>query len=477
MDIGIEEQQALYQKRIPIYPRSVKGKFRNFKWAVLGLAYSVFFLLPWLPWSRVSGPTQPIAFDLAARRFYLLDVVMFPQDVIWLALLLAIAATLLFFVTGLVGRAFCGYFCFQTLWTDAFILIERLIQGERPARIRLHRQDWNAEKVVKLAATHIVWLALAFATALTFVLYFGDAQTLVARIFQGQAAAAAYITLGVLTASTYIAAGWAREQICTYICPYARFQGVMYDPETLTVLYDERRGDGSRGRVAPRLGLKKREERLAQGHGDCIDCGFCVQVCPTGIDIREGLQYQCISCGLCADACNTIMDSMGYPRGLIRYDSLTNLATPTPRKPRIEWRRFKVLGYAIAMVTLSGLLGYAVSERSLFEASVQQVRQPLYVIMADGSIRNRYQIRINNKTEQDQVYRIEARGLPPHSLDLGSFAQIRVRAGSSVTIPASVRLTPALARQTHDFEVLVIPAATPAQALQKRAHFSSREAG
>lgn len=477
MDIGIEEQQALYQKRIPIFPRSVKGKFRNFKWAVLAVAYGVFFLLPWLPWSRASGPAQPIAFDLAARRFYLFDVVMFPQDVIWLALLLAIAATLLFFVTGLVGRAFCGYFCFQTLWTDAFILIERWIQGERPARIRLYRQAWNAEKIVKLALTHAIWLMLSFATALTFVLYFGDAQTLVAKIFSGEAVAAAYMTLGVLTATTYIAAGWAREQICTYICPYARFQGVMYEPETLTVLYDERRGEGIRGRVVPRAGLKKREERLALGHGDCIDCGFCVQVCPAGIDIREGLQYECISCGLCADACNTIMDSMGYPRGLIRYDSQTNLASAVPRKPRIEWKRFKVLGYAVAVVTLSSLLGYAISQRSLFEASVQQIRQPLYVVMADGSIRNRYQIRVNNKTDVDQVYRIEAHGLPPQALDLGSFAQVRVRAGSSVTVPASVRLSPQLAAQTREFEIRVVPLAAPAQATQKRAHFSSREAG
>lgn len=474
MHTGIEEQQALYQKRIPIFTRSVRGKFRNFKTAVLAVAYTIFFSLPWLPWTRPSGPTQPIAFDLGARRFYLFDVVMFPQDIIWLALLLAIAATLLFFVTGLVGRAFCGYFCFQTLWTDAFISIERFIQGERPARIRLYKQDWNAEKLGKLALTHAAWLVLSLATALTFVMYFGDAQTLLGNFWRGDAARAAYVTVIVLTATTYLAAGWAREQICTYMCPYARFQGVMYDPETLTVIYDEKRGEGPRGRAAPRTGLKTREERLQQGHGDCIDCGFCVQVCPTGIDIREGLQYQCISCGLCADACNTILDSMGYPRGLIRYDSERNVTRGEPQRAGIDWRRYKVVGYGVAMVSLSALLTFAISSRDLHEGSVQQVRQPLYVVMADGSIRNRYHIRISNKTDTDHLYRIEARGIPQAALDLGSLRQIKVRAGKSLTVQASVRLDPATAARTREFELAIIPIADPQHAAHKRAHFSTR---
>ena len=474
MHTGIEEQQALYQKRIPIFTRSVRGKFRSFKWAVLTLAYSVFFVLPWLPWTRPAGPSQPIAFDLAARRFYLFDVVMFPQDVIWLALLLAIAATLLFFVTGLVGRAFCGYFCFQTLWTDAFVAIERFIQGERPARIRLYKQGWDSEKIVKLALTHAAWLLLAMATALTFVFYFGDAQTLWTNYWRGDAAAAAYITVTVLTLTTYIAAGLAREQVCTYMCPYARFQGVMYDPETLTVLYDEKRGEGSRGRVSPRPGLKTREERLQQGYGDCIDCGFCVQVCPAGIDIREGLQYQCISCGLCADACNTIMDSMSFPRGLIRYDSEANLARPVPRAPRIDWRRYKVCGYGLAMPALSTLLAFAVTTRDLHEGSVQQVRQPLYIVMADGSIRNRYQIRINNKTDVDHIYRIDVQGIPQSALDLGSLRQLKVRAGKSLTVQASVRLDRATAARVDQFELIIVPIADPQHAAHKRAHFSTR---
>lgn len=474
MHTGIEEQQALYQKRIPIFTRSVRGKFRSFKSAVLVLAYTVFFSLPWLPWARSSGPSQPIAFDLGARRFYLFDVVMFPQDVIWLALLLAIAATLLFFVTGLVGRAFCGYFCFQTLWTDAFIAIERFIQGERPARIRLYKQGWDAEKTIKLLLTHGAWLALALATALTFILYFGDAQTLLMDFWRGEAAGAAYITVIVLTLTTYIAAGWAREQVCTYMCPYARFQGVMYDPETLTVLYDEKRGEGPRGRASARPGLKTRDERLQQGHGDCIDCGFCVQVCPAGIDIREGLQYQCISCGLCADACNTIMDSMGYPRGLIRYDSEANLAAALPRPPRIDWRRYKVVGYGMAMVSLSALLVFAVGARDLHEGSVQQVRQPLYVVMGDGSIRNRYQIRINNKTDVDHIYRIEVQGIPQAALDLGSLREIKVRAGKSLTVQASVRLDQATAARTRDFELTIVPIREPQHAAHKRAHFSTR---
>ncbi|HEX5675945.1 MAG TPA: cytochrome c oxidase accessory protein CcoG, partial [Azonexus sp.] len=323
------------------------------------LAFAIYFLLPWLPWSRLDAPAQAVLFDLPGRRFLIFGLTVYPQDVIWLALLLFIAAILLFFVTGLVGRAFCGYFCFQTLWTDFFIWIEHKVQGERPARVRLYRQPWNGEKVLKVGGTHALWLLTSFWTAMSFVAYFAYAPQLVVDFFTGQGAAAAYITVGILTLSTYAAAGLMREQVCTYVCPYGRFQSVMYEAETLAVHYDARRGEAAHGRAAARAGQRTLAERHEKGLGDCVDCGLCVQVCPVGIDIRDGLQYKCISCGLCIDACNTIMDSFNFPRGLIRYDSEKNLAAATPTKPRVQWKSLKTIGYGVALILMSAYLVYS----------------------------------------------------------------------------------------------------------------------
>ncbi len=270
MQPGLEEQVALYQKRIPVFTRSVKGTFRRFKTAVLVLAYAVYFLLPWLPWSRLDAPAQAVLFDLPGRRFLIFGLTVYPQDVVWLALLLFIAAILLFFVTGLVGRAFCGYFCFQTLWTDFFIWIEHWVQGERPARVRLYRQPWNGEKLLKVGGTHALWLLASFWTGFTFVAYFAYAPQLAVDFFTGEAAAAAYITTGILTLSTYAAAGLMREQVCTYVCPYGRFQSVMYEAETLAVHYDARRGEGSQGRASARAGQRTLAERHDKGLGDCV---------------------------------------------------------------------------------------------------------------------------------------------------------------------------------------------------------------
>jgi cytochrome c oxidase accessory protein FixG len=458
------ESQPLYQKRIPIITRSVKGKFRNFKWVMLVLAYGVYFGLPWLPWQRGhAAVSQAVLFDLPGRKFYLFDLVMYPQDIFGLSLLLFVAAALLFFATGLIGRAFCGYFCFQTLWTDAFIAIESLVQGERPARQRLYKQAWNAEKIGKIGLTHLLWLAWAFWTALTFVLYYGHAPELTARFFTGQAPQVAYFTVMILTLTTYVAAGWAREQVCLYMCPYARFQGVMYDPETLAVAYDSRRGEGSVGRAVPRSGLKTLAERQAQGHGDCVDCKLCIQVCPTGIDIRKGLQYQCIACGLCIDACNTIMDSMGYPRGLIRYDSEANLAAEVPAKPKLHWMRLKILGWGVALLVMAVALFMNVGSRSDVDASVQQVRQPLFVLLTDGSIRNRYQIRITNKEVEDEIYRIDVAGIPESALDMGYFREVRIATGKSLIVQASVALPLDEAKRLKGFDFVVTPKNKPAQ--------------
>lgn len=451
-----DNEPQLYAKRTAPVPRSIKGAFRTFKTSVLLLGFAVYFLLPWLPWTRNDAPAQAVLFDIPGRRYFLFDLVVYPQDIFWLSLVLFISAVVLFFATALVGRAFCGYFCFQTLWTDAFIWIEHFLQGERPARLRLAREPWsNREKLFKVGLTRLLWLLVSFWTAVTFVLYFGYAPELLMSIVTGAAPAAAYITVTALTTSTYLAAAVLREHVCTFICPYGRFQSAMYDPETLTAHYDTRRGEGSAGRAIARAGLRTLEERHAKGHGDCVDCGLCVQVCPVGIDIRAGLQSTCISCGLCVDACNTIMDKMGYPRGLVRYDSETNLAKPVPEKPYLDWKRLKVIGYGVSIILMSAYLVYDIQHRHSFEYSIQQVRSPLYVVLSDGNIRNRYQIRLTNISGASERYTIQARGIPEGALDLGNFQSVDIRNGKSVIVQASVQLDPVNAERTGQFSFVI----------------------
>ncbi|NTV94658.1 MAG: cytochrome c oxidase accessory protein CcoG [Thiobacillus sp.] len=448
--------QDLYFKRIPVMPRSIKGAFRNFKNAILLLGFSVYFLLPWLPWDRTGGPSQSILFDIPGRRYYLFDLTVYPQDIFWLSILLFIAGAILFFITALAGRAFCGYFCFQTLWTDAFMWIEHWFQGERPARLRLHRLPWsNREKLLKVGATKLAFILLSFWTALTFIFYFGYAPELLTHFFSGQAPAAAYITVTALTVSTYLAAASLREHVCTFICPYGRFQSAMYDAETLTVHYERGRGERDKGRALARAGLRTYDDRRYAGYGDCIDCGLCVQVCPVGIDIRDGLQYKCISCGLCVDACNSIMDKMGYPRGLVRYDSEVNLNSANPVEPFFDWKRLKVIGWGLSIVLMTGYLIYDIKHRSSFEHSIQQIRQPLYVTLSDGSIRNRYQIRLTNISGAEETYAIAARGLPEGALDLGNFHEVTIRNGKSVILQASVALDPERAKQLSSFDFVI----------------------
>jgi cytochrome c oxidase accessory protein FixG len=473
--MATHKDSPLFQKHIPIFVRSVEGKFRNFKTAILVLAYTVYFALPWVQWERASAANQAVMFDLVSKRFFIFNLAVYPQDIFWLSMLLFIAAIFLFFVTGLVGRAWCGYFCFQTLWTDMFMLIEHMIQGERPARVRLYKQPWNMEKILKVGSSHFFMILISFWTGFTFIAYFGYAPELLYKFFTGNAADVAYITVAVLGISTYVAGGLSREQICIHICPYARFQSVMYDADTLAVSYDARRGEGSAGRALPSSGLRTREERQAKGHGDCIDCGFCVQVCPTGIDIRKGLQYQCISCGLCIDACNNIMDSVGFPRGLIRYDSDHNLHSDHPTKPHLQWKRFKVIGYAAALLIMIGALAFSITTRSDTELRIQQVRQPLFVELSNERVRNRYQLHIVNKTEHDESYKVEVRGIPATALDLGAVTDVRLRPGKDLRLNVKVDLDEHLARQTQEFEFVVTAQTKPDAPLVREVHFSSGE--
>ncbi|MFO7602319.1 MAG: cytochrome c oxidase accessory protein CcoG [Gammaproteobacteria bacterium] len=427
--------EQLYQKRIPIYPRSVKGRFRTIKYSILFVAYGVYFLLPWLRWQRDIGPEQAILFDIVGRRFYLFDLVVYAQDIFWLAGLLGIGAFLLFFVTGIAGRVFCGYFCFQTLWTDVFILIERLAQGERNARIKLAAAPWSVNKATRMGLTWLLWLLVAFLTGLSFTLYWGDAFTLVKAFFSGAAPFPAYATTLFLTATTFVMAGLAREQTCTYMCPYARFQGAMFDQDTMTVAYDEKRGERGAGRHKPEKGLLTQAERQRQNVGDCIDCGYCVQVCPMGIDIRNGMQYQCTSCALCIDACNTIMDSINYPRGLIRYASEHSL-----QGGKVRWLKGKTVGYGVFLIAICALLVWSIATRSLVELSVSPIRQPLYVVLSDGRILNRYEIKINNKTSQPRQYQLSIEGLPGAELEFVQGNPVHVHAESSSVVLARVTM-------------------------------------
>lgn len=473
----VQEQEIhLYQKREPIFTRTVKGRFRNLKTGILLLAYTVFFALPWIPWERPSGAQQAILFDLVSRRFFIFDLVVYPQDIFLLSLLLFIAATLLFFATGLIGRAWCGYFCFQTLWTDAFMLIEHIIQGERPARMKLAKQPWSSpEKILKIGGARFLMLLLSFWTAYTFVAYFNHTPDFLWRFFTGDSVSTAYFSVAILTISTFLAGGVAREQVCIYMCPYARFQSVMYESDTLIPSYNFKRGEGPAGRIAAKSGVHTREERQAKGHGDCIDCGYCVQVCPTGIDIRNGLQYQCISCGLCIDACNTIMDSLGWERGLIRYDSERNLNLDQPQKPHLDFMRLKVLGYLAALAVMTGVLVSYFVLRSDFELRVMQSRQPLFIMLSDGKVRNRYEMHIVNKTQQDENYLIMTEGIPATAMSMGNIPNpVTVHAGKDLRVPVKVDLDSATAGKTRNFEFIVVPQSAPENQEERRVSFDSR---
>lgn len=444
-------RSTLPRKVIPIVPYSVKGRYRNLKSVILNIAFGIYFLLPWLPWK--NEVKQALLFDIANSRFHIFNLVLYPQDLMVLVGLMVIAASLLFASAAMFGRIFCGFFCFQTLWTDAFRFVETWVQGEAQARKRLQQSPWNTRKIILIGSTHALWLLLAFATAVTFTLYFADAGALLKQIFSGSAAIAAYVAIAVLTATTYVAAGFAREDVCFVACPYGKFQGVMQDSSTVTVIYDQVRGEGQHGRQAPTAKLKTVESRKTAGFGDCIDCNYCVNVCPTGVDIRKGFQIGCISCGLCVDACNNIMDSLKLPHGLIRFDQDKNLQQPGSRTQR--WSKLKNLGYLSVLLISCIATWQAMTSLTPFSTILQQQRQPLITQLSDGSLRNRYELRITNKSAQAETYLIAAHGLPE-----GSFKgrqDITVPAGKSYASDFSVSLPPAQAVNTASFQLSVTP--------------------
>jgi cytochrome c oxidase accessory protein FixG len=380
------------------------------------LTQLVFYGLPWIEW----GQRQAVLFDLGARRFYILGLVLYPQDLIYLTGLLVISALSLFLFTAVAGRLWCGYACPQTVYTEIFMWVEHKIEGNRIARMRLDEGDFSLEKLVKKWFKHIVWLGIALWTGFTFVGYFTPIRELGLAFLQTRMSSWEVFWVFFYGFATYGNAGFMREQVCMYMCPYARFQSAMFDRDTLIVSYDSERGE-------PRGLRSKSSNARALGLGDCIDCSLCVQVCPTGIDIRKGLQYECIGCGLCVDACNTVMDKMASPRGLIRYATQNGMAGHgTPRQVLRSVLRPRVLIYTglLAALTMGVLASLVV--RMPLKVDVVRDRASLARIVEGGQLENVYRLQIMNATEQVQRYRIEASGLqglsvsPSESVEVGS---------------------------------------------------------
>ncbi|MEG2047752.1 MAG: cytochrome c oxidase accessory protein CcoG [Comamonas sp.] len=392
--------RSFYEAHKRVYPRSISGYFMRWRWALVFLTQIVFYGLPWLEW----GQRQMVLFDLGARRFYLFGLVLYPQDFIYLAGLLIICALALFLFTAVAGRLWCGFSCPQTVYTEIFMWIEQKVEGERSARIRLDQGGWTFEKIWKKSTKQVLWVTLSVWTGFTFVGYFVPIRELGVELLTLQGGWQIFWVL-FYGFATYGNAGYLREQVCKYMCPYARFQSAMFDKDTLVVSYDPLRGE-TRG---PR---KKTVDYKAQGLGDCIDCKLCVQVCPVGIDIRDGLQYECIGCGLCIDACNSIMDNMQYPRGLIRLTTQNGVAQGW-KHAQILRRvlRPRVLIYSGILLALAVAMVVSLSLREPLKVDVIRDRASLARIAAGGKLENVFRLQVMNATETEQTYRVRAHGL------------------------------------------------------------------
>ncbi|HEY9032635.1 MAG TPA: cytochrome c oxidase accessory protein CcoG [Pseudomonadales bacterium] len=383
--IASTNKKSLYKKRDKIYTRVIAGRSQLIRVAVATLVYGAFFLLPWIN----IGDRPAVHFDLAARQFHILWLTFWPQDFVYLAWLLIIAAFALFFFTTVAGRLWCGFACPQTIWTLAFMWVEQKIEGSPNHRRQLDKSPWSAGKIGKKAGKHAIWLVMALLTGATFVSYFYPARELWSDALAWQLPLVAGFWVGVFTWLTYVDAAWLREQVCIYMCPYARFQSVMYDQDTLLVSYDADKGE-------PRGSLKE------AGHGQCIDCYMCVQVCPTGIDIRDGVQISCINCALCVDACDEVMQSIGKPSDLIRFTTLNALENKQPT----HLLRPRSIGYALVLLIMLGLLASQLWQRTSLETSIVRDRDHIYRQLANGDAANDYWVKLANKSQQVQQYRI-----------------------------------------------------------------------
>ena len=413
-----EAGTSLYAATPKIYPRSVQGRFAQWRWVLVWLTQLVFYGLPWLEW----GQRQAVLFDLGARRFYVFGLVLYPQDFIYLTALLVISALSLFLFTAVAGRLWCGYACPQTVYSEIFMWIEHKIEGDRSARMRLDAGDFNLERLVKKWYKHLLWLGLAMWTGFTFVGYFTPIKALGLEFLQTRMTSWEVFWVFFYGFATYGNAGFMREQVCKYMCPYARFQSAMFDADTLIVTYDAKRGE-PRGRHTTMAVVNRTT-------GDCIDCSLCVQVCPTGIDIRQGLQYDCIGCGACADVCDTVMDKIGRPQGLVRY--ATQNAIQMGWGSAQIWRRvvrWRVGIYTGVLLALVMGLGVSLALRSPFRVDIVRDRSTLSRITEYGTLQNVYRLQIMNANEHSNDYQVSVRGL--YGIELRDKDPIHVEAAQA----------------------------------------------
>jgi len=435
---------GLYVSEEKIQPRTVHGWFASWRWTLVWLTQLVFYGLPWLQWNGRPA----LLFDLAARRFYIFAMVLHPQDVIYLAGLLIISAFGLFLFTAVAGRLWCGFACPQTVYTEIFMWVERRFEGDRQARIKLDQAPWSARKLIRRGGKQFVWLALGLWTGFTFVAYFTPARTLATEALAFSLGPWETFWLLFYGLATYGNAGYLREQVCKYMCPYARFQSAMFDRDTLIVSYDPQRGE-------PRGSRARRVDPASICKGDCIDCTLCVQVCPTGIDIREGLQYACIGCAACIDVCDSVMDKMEYPRGLIRF--ATQNAMSQRWSARMMWKRVarpRVLVYGAILLAISSAFVYSLATRSPFKADVVRDRGALARMVEDGRVENVYRVQLMNATERSQRFHVDVLGLPGATVH--AWSDVDLAATESRWVPVAVQIPPQAASElrpgAHPFQ-------------------------
>ncbi|MBI4207381.1 MAG: cytochrome c oxidase accessory protein CcoG [Betaproteobacteria bacterium] len=443
---GEAVEQSLYEVRKKIYPRAVTGWFAAWRWVLVWATQLVFYGGPWLAWND----RQAVLFDIVHRKFYIFGLVFWPQDVIYLTILLIISALALFLFTAVAGRLWCGYACPQTVYTEIFLWVERLIEGDRGRRMKLDRGPLTARKFTRKAAKHGVWVAIALWTGFTFVGYFTPVRELWGEVMT--LATGPWETFWSLFYgfATYGNAGWMREQVCIYMCPYARFQSAMFDQDTLIITYDRDRGE-------PRGSRARRADPRALGLGDCVDCGICVQVCPTGIDIRNGLQYECIGCAACIDGCNQVMEKMAYPRGLIRYSTQHALERKfTPKQMLAHIFRVRVLVYTAIVWGVIVAAAVGLYARTPLKVDVIRDRAAIAREVEGGDVENVYQLRIMNTSERERVFDVEVMGLP--SIHVEGETHLLVGGAGSRLVPMRVRVhvqPGAVAPGAHRIDFLV----------------------
>jgi len=446
---------SLYQAAEKIYPREVDGRFARLRIASAIALLGAYYGVAWLSWDG----QQLLLFDLPARKFYVFGLVLFPQDFFFLSWLLIIAALSLFFFTALAGRLWCGYACPQTVWTEAFLWMEWLVEGKGAARRKLDRGPWNANKIRRKLAKQMLWIGFALWTGFTFVGYFTPIRDLAVKVATLSLGGWEMFWILFYGFATYGNAGFMREQVCKYMCPYARFQSAMFDRDSLIISYDRNRGE-------PRGSRRREDDQKAKGLGDCIDCTLCVQVCPTGIDIRKGLQYECIACAACIDACDSVMDRMGYPHGLIRYSTQHSMEG---QKTHVLRPRMFVYGALLAALSISFLV--ALFMRVPVELDVIRDRNALYREARPGFIENVYLLRIINKDDEPHVYTLDVDGLPTISLETDP-ARVEVAAGAVATLAARVGIEDGVvASGGHDIEFSLMADDQPELATSETGRF------